>query len=38
VCRSQLVNKCRRSSTEALSVLERNVFLMTMPARPLAFF
>ena len=35
VCRVQLSsNNFRKLLTDALSVLERNVFLMTMPPRP----
>ena len=37
VCRLQLSSSSLRSATEALSVFDRNVFLMTMPARPPAF-
>jgi len=34
VCRLQLWSSCSRSFTEALSVFDRKVFLITMPPRP----
>src|SRR5262249_55347525 len=37
VCRLQFSRSCLRSATDALSVFDRNVFLMTMAARPPAF-
>ncbi len=37
VCRLQLSSNCLRKATEALSVLLKNVFLITTPALPPAF-
>src|SRR5690606_39391405 len=37
VCRLQLSNKYLRNEIDALSVLLKNVFLITIPARPPAF-